>query len=179
MDSENVNKWLTLGANVGILIGLVLVILEIRQNSDLLRLQFINDGLLIVAQTESPILGDNPADVMMKAMYSPGELTYADFRVIDAYFVTKIDLIYRRYQLGQEGVLDEDAWKSGDLGFSFEWLFGNKFGRLWWEHEGRRAYSGTPEIVDFVDSAINGISEDTSIRSWEKIREDLKNEAAE
>ena len=88
MDSNTVNKWLTLGANVGILIGLALVIFEIRQNTDLLRLQFINDDLLISAQSESPMFGENPAEVMMKVIYTPEELTYADFRTVDAYLVS-------------------------------------------------------------------------------------------
>ena len=173
MDSENFNRWLTLGANVGILIGIVLVILEIRQNSELLRLQFINDDLMAIAQSEAPVLGDNPANVMMKSMYNPEDMTYADFRVVDAYLVAKIDLIYRRYRLGQEGILDRDEWKTADLGFTFEWMFGNRFGRLWWEYEGRRGYADLPEIVEFVDGAIEGMPEDLSIGSWEKIQLEL------
>jgi hypothetical protein len=141
MDSNTVNKWLALGANVGILIGLALVIMEFRQNTDLLRLQFINDDLLASAQTESPMFGENPAEAMMKAIYTPEELTYAEFRTVDAYLVSKMDLLTRRYRLGQEGILDQSAWKTS-LGFTFEWLFGNKFSRLWWEHEGRRTYGG-------------------------------------
>ena len=39
MDSNNVNKWLVLAANCGVLLGLALVIYEIRQNSDLMRVQ--------------------------------------------------------------------------------------------------------------------------------------------
>ncbi len=116
MKTEIINKWLTLGASIGILIGLVLVLVEIRQNSDLLRLQFINDDLIAVAQTEDPLLGENVADVLMKAMYRPEDMTYADFRVADAYLVAKIELIHRRYRLGEEGILEEDAWKK-DLGF--------------------------------------------------------------
>jgi len=174
MKSESINRWLTLGANVGILIGLVLVIVEIRQNSDLVRLQFINDDLLALAQTDTPMLGDNAADVMMKAMYNPEELTYADFRVIDAYLISKMDLIYRRYRLGQEGIIEADAWKK-DPGFTFEWLFGNRVALLWWKYEGRVAYGmDTPEIVEFVDSRIEGITESTSIRGWERIRSELQ-----
>jgi len=39
MNSEKLNSWLTLGANVGVVIGLVLLIVEIRQNSALVRAQ--------------------------------------------------------------------------------------------------------------------------------------------
>ena len=39
MDSNEVNKWLVLAANFGVLLGLALVIYAIRQNSDLMRVQ--------------------------------------------------------------------------------------------------------------------------------------------
>ena len=38
MDTDKVNRWLTLTANLGILIGLVLLIVEIRQNTQGLHL---------------------------------------------------------------------------------------------------------------------------------------------
>ena len=39
MKTEKLNSWLTLGANVGVLIGLILLVFELRQNSDLMRAQ--------------------------------------------------------------------------------------------------------------------------------------------
>jgi len=35
MNTDRVNKWLTLGANVGVLAGLILLVAEIRQNTEL------------------------------------------------------------------------------------------------------------------------------------------------
>ena len=43
MDTDKFNRWLTLTANLGILIGLVLLIVEIRQNTDLVRAQIAMD----------------------------------------------------------------------------------------------------------------------------------------
>jgi hypothetical protein len=37
LESDRVNRWLTLGANLGVLIGLILLIVEIEQNSELVR----------------------------------------------------------------------------------------------------------------------------------------------
>ncbi len=37
MDSDRVNRWLTLGANVGVLIGIVLLAIELRQNNQLME----------------------------------------------------------------------------------------------------------------------------------------------
>lgn len=39
MMSEQINKWLTLVANIGVIFGLILVALELRQNSELMRVQ--------------------------------------------------------------------------------------------------------------------------------------------
>ena len=39
MNADSVNKWLTLGANFGVVIGLILLLVEINQNSDLVRAQ--------------------------------------------------------------------------------------------------------------------------------------------
>ena len=43
MDTDKLNRLLTLTANLGILIGLVLLIVEIRQNTDLVRAQIAMD----------------------------------------------------------------------------------------------------------------------------------------
>jgi len=39
MNTDRLNRWLALGANVGVLIGLILLVYEVRQNSDLMRAQ--------------------------------------------------------------------------------------------------------------------------------------------
>ena len=163
MNSDNLNKWLTLGANVGILIGLALVVFEIRQNSDLLRLEFINDDLFAVAETETPMLGENPTEILVKSIFNAEEMTYADFRVVDAYLTRKMELLVRRYQLGQEGMMAVDAWKTVDIAYS--WHFGNRFAQAWWKHEGRSAYSEIPELVEHVDQVISTLGEDDSIAS--------------
>ena len=171
MDSERVNKWLTLGANIGVIVGIVFLALEIRQNSDLLRLQFINDDLLATAESETPMLGDAPAEVMMRSIYSPGEMTYADYRILDAYLTGKMELLVRRYRLGQEGILEEDAWKT--TGFAYSWFFGYELGRLWWKHEGRAAYSHIPELVEHVDRVVAELGDNGPTESWSNIKDEL------
>ncbi len=41
--AESLNRWLALGANVGVLIGLILLVYEVRQNADLMRAQISMD----------------------------------------------------------------------------------------------------------------------------------------
>ena len=53
MDTDKMNRWLTLGANVGVLIGLILLLFEIRQNSDLMRAQITMDRTTLAVQNLS------------------------------------------------------------------------------------------------------------------------------
>ena len=39
MNADSVNKWLTLSTNIGVVIGLVLLLVELDQNADLVRAQ--------------------------------------------------------------------------------------------------------------------------------------------
>lgn len=39
MSADSVNRWLTLSANVGVVIGLILLVVELNQNSSLVRAQ--------------------------------------------------------------------------------------------------------------------------------------------
>ncbi|MDJ0938999.1 MAG: hypothetical protein QNJ00_04485 [Woeseiaceae bacterium] len=39
MTSDNLNKWLTLGANLAVFVGIVLVIVELQQNREMIRAQ--------------------------------------------------------------------------------------------------------------------------------------------
>ena len=43
MESNRLNKWLSLGANFGVLIGIILLVVELDQNRDMLRAQTRND----------------------------------------------------------------------------------------------------------------------------------------
>jgi len=43
MNADNVNKWMTLGANMGVVVGLALLLIELDQNSDLVRAQIHQD----------------------------------------------------------------------------------------------------------------------------------------
>ncbi len=43
MDSGKVNQMLTLGANFGVLIGIILILIELNQNADLMRAQMTQE----------------------------------------------------------------------------------------------------------------------------------------
>lgn len=52
MKFEQINKWLTLAANIGVVVGLVILILEMRQNAALSRTAIEVDKNALLAQIE-------------------------------------------------------------------------------------------------------------------------------
>jgi hypothetical protein len=59
MDSNQVKKWLTLIANIGVLFGLALVAFELQQNSELMRIQ-INQARADAAMLSNEQLFNSP-----------------------------------------------------------------------------------------------------------------------
>jgi hypothetical protein len=55
MNADNVNKWLTLSANFGVVIGLILLIVEIGQNTEMMRAQ-INQSRTDTAMSDQQSL---------------------------------------------------------------------------------------------------------------------------
>ena len=42
MDSDRLNRWITLGANIGVLVGLLLLVAELRQTNSIAKAEAIN-----------------------------------------------------------------------------------------------------------------------------------------
>ena len=83
MNTDRLNRWLALGANFGVLIGLILLVYEVRQNSDLMRAQIsmerTNTNMQILADFANG--GDLiPIDVKLREQIEgfPGTLGWSE-----------------------------------------------------------------------------------------------------
>lgn len=78
MESDRLTRWLSIGANLGVLIGLLLLVAELAQNRDLMRAQIRHElamGIVDVLQT--PANNQQLADVLFRGI-SGEELTPAE-----------------------------------------------------------------------------------------------------
>ena len=60
MNTEKLNRWLTLGANIGVLFGIVFLGVELRQNNDALQAQTREESYDQIMEFAEQIMG-NPA----------------------------------------------------------------------------------------------------------------------
>ena len=111
MTSDRLNKWLTLGANVGVLIGIVLLIFELNQNREMIRAQTRND----IAQNALSILSltatnEKLSEIVMRAN-SGDELTPSEYLM----YVTRSESIFRHFENThyqyRQGMFDDDEYQ--------------------------------------------------------------------
>ncbi len=74
MNTDRVNKWLTLGANVGVLAGLMLLVAEIRQNTEVSEIQFYIERRTIVNELNQVMLDAETSEVWIKSIADPQAL---------------------------------------------------------------------------------------------------------
>jgi hypothetical protein len=166
VDLAKTASWLSIAANVGLLVGMGLVVYQINQNSKLARMALVNEGNVASNQFWANLMGDRPTNVIAMAVECPEMMSYSDFMSMDAYLGTGMSLLHRNYELAQEGIFTEEDWKESVEGYA-SWYLGNPFGRAWWDEEGR--YFFPQSFVDHVDLQLEGTARD-SYAYWRDLR---------
>jgi len=119
MDGDKVNRWLTLSANFGVLIGIILILAELNQNADLMRAQMTQARGDNVMQTyREMMLSDHWVEIRAKGRSAPStdawikSLSPVEYeRVWYRQLMDYHDLRTQFYQY-QSGYLDEQIWRS-------------------------------------------------------------------
>ena len=138
MNADNVNKWLTLSANIGVVFGLILLLIELDQNNDLVRAQIHQARAdAAVARTEARADTEHLAPLLEKLLLFGGfenlsssdELTPEEiyrFRVFLQSRHQDYDNLFYQYQ---QGYIDEEYYQytvSNTIRFFSPWW--DKFG---------------------------------------------------
>ena len=116
MNTAKVNRWLTLGANFGVLVGIIFLAFELQQNNELLKAQaeynfFINR----LSNSESLRTSIEFGDLLAK-LADKAELTRAEQIRADAYYLNLLLRWQYEYSEIQAGRLDAnenfyDVWR--------------------------------------------------------------------
>jgi len=72
VDTHRIQRWATLGANVGVLIGIVLLVVELEQNREMMRAQTRNEISRGLTELQMPIV-ENAEIAEMIARANNGE----------------------------------------------------------------------------------------------------------
>jgi hypothetical protein len=162
MDTEKLSQWLLVVSHIGILAGLVMVGIQINQDSELTRLQMFSDVTSSRIQLHEALLGDNPAPVVMKSLTHPEELTLEELRIMDAYLLMSVNEARRKTVLSREG-LRVDAVEEENL---LIFYFGNRFAQEWWKEFTSEGENMENEINVELDRIIRSAANTDMTRSF-------------
>ncbi len=175
MQLENASHWLTIIGNLGLLIGVALVIVQINQNSQLVREQIFTTRWTDSLNLHLAMMGDNPAAAVAKAIESPSELTVEETRVLEAY-VLYWGLADTRWRLLDDrgmAVLEPISFDDLDDPRVSLWTgaFGNSYVKARYEEIGIGGPLLSPKLRPFMDSLSGNENLDRYQRIIARIRE--------
>ncbi len=175
MDSNKLANWLQVVASIGLLGGLVLVAIQINQNSDqlsqshqLARAQLLSNQHDSWIEIDASKQSETFARALAKSIIRPNELTASEILELDGYLFTYIDQLDRDrdlYNLGVFGTPPE-ALVRGSLSD----YFGNEFARAWWAET---KWKFELDIVEAIDREMENISVSQDIDYIERIKSRL------
>ncbi len=156
MNAGKMATWLQIAANVGILGGLILVGLQINQNSELIRLQIIYDDSRRLSDMELMYVGERGADAWAKAIDDPGSLDRAEQKVVESFLYSTFEMWRSMYYLHRQGLIgDEWAYR---IKTEVPYYYGHTYGRAWWRTYKAYATGGEDEqpteLVKAIDIAL-------------------------
>lgn len=166
-NAVSLQSWITTSANIGVLFGLVLVILQMNQSTQLARTAYKSEGNVVSNQIWANLMSDRATDVIEKSIECPKEMTYSDFMALDAFLFTSMNMIFRDYQLMQEGLYSEADWKR-TVDTYVHWYLANPFGKSWWDEEAKTFFPA--DFSTYVTKQLNEIAGKDSQTIWLAIR---------
>jgi len=144
---QKLNDWLQLVAAIGVIAGLALVAIELRQAQTLTRAQLNSEGNGAVQLSRISKQQDPVASALAMSIDAPESLTTRDRVVLEAYYQEVLGLVIREWILMRRGIYEDDLDVFVAL-FGTE-VLGSHYGRAWWE----LYKEGVPaDIVERIDS---------------------------
>ena len=123
MTSDRVNRWLTLGANLGVLVGIILILIELNQNADLMRAQMTQSRAdNLVARYDSLVHSDYWPAISAKRNSFSTTAEWADSLSPEEYerafytYLCEINDIRNQFFQYQEGYLPQRIWDTSSRG---------------------------------------------------------------
>ena len=138
--------WFQSIASAAVIVGLVLVIIELRQTKSLVQAQLLSEGFAKTASLDMTIAGENPGAVLAKACDGSKSLTVHDTIILDHLYWSAFGEIARAKQINAIADLGT-PWESyADF---LTGLINTPYGHWWWSQS---KTDQDPEIVQVVDA---------------------------
>ena len=163
MNSSRLNSTLTHLGNLGVLAGIILVAVQINQNSALVEAQLESDEAAAWVEIDASKQGENFGDVLAKAIERPEDLTLSEMVALDGYLYSYLDQLWRREQLYGIG-LGNDL--EDEIRGSIRDFFGNRFAQAWWAET---KFKFGADFIQTFERVLREVSPDQDAEFFDRI----------
>lgn len=128
---ERLNRWLTLAANVGVLLGLVVLIVEVRQNAALTRAAMDQQKNDLLAQIEFNIARPEMSVIWVKAIRTPEALSDTENQTVGSVLVAIMLQWDQMFMMRDAGLISDERVRQ-HIANTAPFYFGSRFAKHWW-----------------------------------------------
>lgn len=172
-------NWLQVGANIGILAGLVMVALQMQQNEDLLRMQLTNEIYDSYITSDLAIGGDDMYKILQKSIDAPEELDYGEMRALESHTYSPLNRWINLYRLSEAGLLDSDLWRA-QVAVDAPYVFGSPYSLAWWQVSRDTIPEDVlpKELREYIDQSLEKPGPDVFTRYYDAIQQRVRENQA-
>ena len=131
MEPDKVNRWLTLGANIGVLIGIILLVIELDQNREMIQAQTRNEISQQLSNRLLLVASNRELNSVMRRAGLGEELSADEERQAWLYQVANLrDWENMHYQY-RHGMFDEIEFEAEKTSWQFVIKNNKSFAHVW------------------------------------------------
>jgi hypothetical protein len=158
---------LELVGTIGLIAGLVLVAIQIHQNSVLVRAELSSNRHDAWIEIDSAKRSDNFSRVLSKAIEDPVNLSLADMIAMEGYLLNFLAQLDREYVLAELKSFQSDPNKT--VKENVELYMGNQFAQAWWSvQKSDKLWSN--QMIEAIDSELGKLSVTRDAEYYESIK---------
>jgi hypothetical protein len=129
---DRINRWLTLIANICVVFGLVILIVEVRQNATLTSTAMEQQKNDFLANVELSLAKREMAEVWVKSIRAPESLNDAEIRMIESHLVALMLQWDQLLQMERSDLVSAEHVRQ-HIQNSAPYYFGSRFAKNWWQ----------------------------------------------
>ena len=175
MDSQYSMRWLNVIANIGVLIGLLSVLFQMKQDQELLRVTLTNDYYTSYITADTSFAGESLPAIWEKSLLDPKNLSLREMRTMEAQTFAPINRWINLYRLSEAGIVNESFWKS-QVNLDAGYYLGDSYGRAYWEvsKEDWEDSFLPKELRDHIDKTLLDRKLNETLAYYQKIQAAIK-----
>lgn len=171
MNMDKVNQWLTLVANFGVILGLILVAMEMKLATEAINQQSDIELSRGIAEGELAFMGETTAAAWTVALFNPSQLDETQVGQVWAYLNNTLLIVQQTWLSNQAGMASDETWARAKVMGAAYLDFGA--GQIWWQEY---KFGFDQEFAKEIDSELAKKDSSTNVakvtkRMLEKIQQ--------